>query len=281
MRKNEIIDSKTEWFDLRAGLLHLIKHAGIALKDNEERTTPLTETFRSYLKKFELSDPYIIAPDTKKGRSRCRYDFKRPFAEYIEEKGCPWIRGPKTSAFDRQPNGGKLLFVENRIPLVDAFFLGCEEVVCWIEDFDFRDRVAHADRVDHILALRGESKDRVASVQVRSGHMGNEKLAAVCSWTRVRHGEDARLVVLQAGFELVFKTVARPPTASSGGIAALNHELGNHAVERDAVIVSAIGQVEEVGHGHGCCRRLKGGLDRAFISFNDDADVLHGGSVCR
>lgn len=91
LRKNEIIESKAEWFDLKAGLLHLTKHAGIAFKDNEERTIPLTEAFRAFLKKFELEEPYIIAPDTKKGRSRYRYDFKRPFAQYMEEKGCSWV----------------------------------------------------------------------------------------------------------------------------------------------------------------------------------------------
>ena len=91
LRKNEIIESKAEWFDLKAGLLHLTKHAGIAFKDNEERTIPLTEAFGAFLKKFKLEEPYVIAPDTQKGRSRYRYDFKRPFAQYMEEKGCPWV----------------------------------------------------------------------------------------------------------------------------------------------------------------------------------------------
>ncbi len=58
----------------------------------------------------------------------------------------------------------KLLLVENGIPLVEAFFLGGEESVGGIEDFDLLDRVAHADGIDNILALRGDAKDRVASV---------------------------------------------------------------------------------------------------------------------
>lgn len=91
LRKNEIIESKAEWFDLKAGLLHLTKHAGIDFKDSEERTIPLTQAFRAFLKKFKLEEPYVIAPDTTKGRSRYRYDFKRPFAQYMEEKGCPWV----------------------------------------------------------------------------------------------------------------------------------------------------------------------------------------------
>jgi integrase len=70
LRKNEIIESKAEWFDLKAGLLHLSKHAGIDFKDNEERTIPLTEEFRAFMKKFAASEPYMIAPDATKGRPR-------------------------------------------------------------------------------------------------------------------------------------------------------------------------------------------------------------------
>lgn len=91
LRKNEIIESRADWFDLKAGLLHLRKHEGIDFKDSEERTIPLTEAFRAFLRKFALQEPYIVAPDTEKGLSIYRYDFKRPFAEYMAEKGCPWV----------------------------------------------------------------------------------------------------------------------------------------------------------------------------------------------
>ena len=148
---------------------------------------------------------------------------------------------------------GELLLFQNAIPLVDAFLLGGEEGVGRIEDFDFLDGVAHADRVDHILALRGDTKDRVASIQVRSGHMGDEKLAAVCSRTRICHGEDAGLVVHETGFDLVLEAVAWASTASAGWVAALDHELGNHAMEGDAIVVAAFGEVQEVRHGYRCC----------------------------
>ncbi len=175
----------------------------------------------------------------------------------------------------------ELLLVENGIPLVDAFSLGCEERVCGIKDFDLLNCVAHADRVDHILALRGDTKDRVASVEVRSGHMGDEKLAAVCSWARIRHGEDAGLVVHETGFDLVLEAVARTSTASAGWVAALDHKLGNHAMEGCHCSSRALGEVQEIRHGYRCCRRFKSGLNRAFVGVNDDADVLHGASVCR
>jgi len=91
LRFNEIVESRADWFDLKAGLLHLRKHAGIDFKDKEERTIPLTGEFKGFLQKFGLHKPYMIAPDVEKGRSLYRYDFTRPFKEYMEEKGCPWV----------------------------------------------------------------------------------------------------------------------------------------------------------------------------------------------
>jgi len=111
--------------------------------------------------------------------------------------------------------------------------------------------------------------------------MGDEKLAAVCSWACICHGEDAGLVVHETGFDLVLEAVARASPASAGWVAALDHKLWDHAMEGDAIVVAAFGEVQEIRHGHWCCRRLECGLDRAFIGVNDDADVLHGGSVCR
>jgi integrase len=91
LRFNEIVESKPEWFDLKAGLLHLQKHAGFDFKDSEERTIPLTRKFREFMETYELHEPYMIAPKVKKGRSLYRYNFKRPFMTYMKAQGCPWV----------------------------------------------------------------------------------------------------------------------------------------------------------------------------------------------
>lgn len=91
LRFNEIVESKAEWFDLRSGSLHTQKHAGFDFKDGEERTIPLTQEFKKFIQTFGLRTPYMLAPDVKKGRSLYRYDFKRPFEQYMESMGCPWV----------------------------------------------------------------------------------------------------------------------------------------------------------------------------------------------
>src|SRR5206468_13039780 len=92
----------------------------------------------------------------------------------------------------------------------------------------------------------------------------NEELAAVGVRSPVGHREDARLVVPQLRVELVGKGVARPSDALSQGIAALNHEPVDDAMENDSIVVRltdllvrprvgpvlrALGQADEVLYG--------------------------------
>ena len=50
LRKLAIIEARPFWFDLDAGLLHLRKTPTIRFKDREERTVPLTQEFKTFLK---------------------------------------------------------------------------------------------------------------------------------------------------------------------------------------------------------------------------------------
>ena len=72
--------------------------------------------------------------------------------------------------------------------------------------------------------------------------MGNEKLRAVCARPGIRHREDAGLVVSKLRVEFVAKAIARTAAAGAGGIAALRHEVGNHAVENGAIVKVLAGQ---------------------------------------
>src|SRR5690242_7517162 len=91
------------------------------------------------------------------------------------------------------------------------------------------------DEVD-LFAL---AKDRVLSVQPIRRDLGDEELAAVGAaaiglLAGVRHRERARLH-LQLRVDLVVEVVARAARAGALRIAALDHELRDHAVERQAV----------------------------------------------
>ena len=102
LRRNEIVEARPCWFDLKARLLSIKKisekdavKAGLDpfdLKDREERSIPLSTAFTVFLKKWLNRDgAYCLAPGVRRGVSRYRYDLRRPFDEYMREKGCPWV----------------------------------------------------------------------------------------------------------------------------------------------------------------------------------------------
>src|SRR6266481_880174 len=84
-----------------------------------------------------------------------------------------------------------------------------------------------------IVALTEEG---VSAIQAGVGNFGDEKLRAVGAGTGVGVGHPSGAVELQGwgGFVLEFKT--NISIAAAGGIAALNHEVRNYAVEDGAVI---------------------------------------------
>ena len=87
MRKEEIIEARPDWFDLRAGCVNIRFTSTFTPKDKEERSIPLTADFKAFLAKYGKPSPYMIAPDTGYGLYKYRYDFRRPFADYIEAFG--------------------------------------------------------------------------------------------------------------------------------------------------------------------------------------------------
>lgn len=96
LRKEEIIEARPEWFDLEAKLLHLQRSDTWKPKDKEDRTIPLTKEFHEFLvtnmaKDGELPGPYVLEPTVTKGKAQYRYDFRKPFSDYMEVQGCSWV----------------------------------------------------------------------------------------------------------------------------------------------------------------------------------------------
>ena len=96
LRKEEIVEARPEWFDLEAGLLHVTKSETWMPKAKEERTIPLTKAFRQFLatqiaQNGALPGPFVIAPRRQKRKAQYRYDFRKPFAAYMTDSGCPWV----------------------------------------------------------------------------------------------------------------------------------------------------------------------------------------------
>ena len=92
LRKGEIIEARIDWFDLKAKLLHIRKTDSFTPKDGNERTIPLTVPFCEFLKRYLAGKHgYALHPDVAKGADRYRYNFRRPFADYMKTKGVPWV----------------------------------------------------------------------------------------------------------------------------------------------------------------------------------------------
>ena len=121
--------------------------------------------------------------------------------------------------------------IQYRIPLVDALFLGCKEVVGGIENFNLLDFVSAGDGVNDIHPIGHMTENGVFAVKVGCGHVGDEELASIGPWAGIGHGKNTRAIMLEPAVDFVFKAVARSTAACAGGIAALNHELLDDAME--------------------------------------------------
>jgi site-specific recombinase XerD len=104
LRRTEISEARADWFDLKRGVLYV----RVALdarrlrpgekpfltKNGSERTIPLTAEFGKflarYLRKREALD-FALRPDVKHGDGDYRYDFRRPFTDFMKAEGKAWI----------------------------------------------------------------------------------------------------------------------------------------------------------------------------------------------
>ena len=104
LRRGEIVEARADWFDLPAGLVHVRRADGqprlrdgeipFRPKDRDERTIPLTKPFQAFLKRYlkgRAPLDFALMPEVKHGEWRYRYDFRRPFDEYMQAQGCEWV----------------------------------------------------------------------------------------------------------------------------------------------------------------------------------------------
>src|SRR5690606_8409355 len=144
-----------------------------------------------------------------------------------------WGCGPPPSAAEPQPG------------FVMGTLSGDGDAV----DHDVVDRAIAAvggggrDRVDDLLGLGVDdlTEDGVATVEVWGRADGDEELRAVGARAGVRHREQVAAVELQLGVELVGELVARAAAAGAGGVATLDHEAVDDAVEDRAVVERTAG----------------------------------------
>jgi len=95
MRKNEIIEAQVGWFDLREnGVVHIKNTDTFRIKDREARFIPLTSKFRAFLKKYLAKKQHFefaLKPGVKHGKGTYRYDFHRPYNDYVAAQKLKWV----------------------------------------------------------------------------------------------------------------------------------------------------------------------------------------------
>ena len=103
--------------------------------------------------------------------------------------------------------------------------------------------------------------------------MRNKELAAVSAGACVGHGQNARLVKSEVACALIFEIFAPDglaAAASACGVAALDHELLDDAVEDDSVVVAVLTVCGEVFAGLGSDVGEKFECDRTLCGFECD-----------
>jgi integrase len=90
-RKNEIIESRPDWFDMKRRHIHVKATATFTAKDKEERTIPMSKQFHQFLKGYGSRGPFMIAPTVTHGKGQYRYDFRKPYADYMASIGFAWV----------------------------------------------------------------------------------------------------------------------------------------------------------------------------------------------
>lgn len=91
MRVLEIVESVPWWFSPERGRVDLRKTPTIDFKDLEERWVPLTAEFQAFIREYGLREPFMLHPEKQHGKNRYRYDFRRPFYEYMKQQKCTWV----------------------------------------------------------------------------------------------------------------------------------------------------------------------------------------------
>jgi integrase len=59
-RKNEIIESRPDWFDMSLKHVHVKTTETFKAKDKEERTIPMADEFYKFLKKYGKHEPFSV-----------------------------------------------------------------------------------------------------------------------------------------------------------------------------------------------------------------------------
>jgi len=130
-------------------------------------------------------------------------------------------------------------------------------------------RVALLDGVDDVLSFEYGTEYAVLSVEPGRCDMGDEELGAVGIRTGICHRQFARPVVGECQCaRFVIEGIARAARSLSIRTSALDHEVGDDAMEDEVVIEACLCELDEVLGGLGCLFGKELDLDGALAGRN-------------
>lgn len=139
-RKEEIICARKDWFFLDEKIPYVKVRQALTpprlregekpfrIKNKKERIVPLTKKFTKFLKDY-LKDlkplDFALKPEVGYGKAVYRYDFRRPFNEYIQSTGLKDSEGENITAHTMRHTFASLLLSHEKVSLFDvAKYLG-------------------------------------------------------------------------------------------------------------------------------------------------------------
>jgi hypothetical protein len=137
-------------------------------------------------------------------------------------------------------------------------------------DRHFDNLVIATNRIDH-GHISGFAKDGVQAIEVALGAMADEELTAAGVRATVGHRETACLMTVGIAFGFAGDAVAWATRASAVGAAALDHKVGNHPMEHQAIVKAFFRQFDEVLDGAWGLGLKQFEIDGALVGFHDGA----------
>lgn len=94
LRRAEISEARTNWFDLQAGTLHVYSNDTFRTKDDDGRVIPLKKGFKEFLTEYlkDRKPGHVLGPGIVKGKSKYRFDCNRRLMSYFRNSNikCSW-----------------------------------------------------------------------------------------------------------------------------------------------------------------------------------------------
>src|SRR3984885_1151977 len=108
--------------------------------------------------------------------------------------------------------------------------------------------VALLHLVHHVLAAGDLAEYGVLAVQPIRRDMRDEELAAIGVGAGIGHRERTDFVTIRIALGLVFELITGTAAAAGRRIAALNHEVFDHAMKLRSIVKALAGQKYEIVH---------------------------------